>query len=131
MNKKNGLELVIATGIRLAKSADANTCLMGPAGNLLWSSDQWKVGKDGAGTGWGNALGWGWIEFIHPCDVRRVEEWLKFAGEEELVLFYSEHTEKRGEWIRVCLIKIILPGGLFYAVGKHRASDLAEIEALE
>ena len=90
--------------IVLLKGIDGRSALMDRSGRLLWSSVKWK--QDGPEKGgWGQALGFNWLEFVALSDVPNVESWVKSDEEHAIVTFATEHNSIPGRWLITMLQK--------------------------
>jgi hypothetical protein len=109
---------------------DAPTALVDLEGRLLWSSVQWKQGVRGEMAGWGQTLGFGWLEFVALSDVPSVKGWIKSSEDDASVRFATEHNSTPGRWLIAGLLKFrpALPH-IWTVVGSIRKASRGEVAA--
>jgi len=84
-------------------------------GCLLWYCQNWERAV-GSMDRWKEAMGKGWLEFVHPEDIDAVTLWIR-AGDGARVRFRSVSPDGKG-WQAVILQKHRV--GLYWlAIGEH------------
>lgn len=108
----------VLESIRRAREHRVKVSVFDDAGCLLWFSEEWES-EVGAMEKWKEALGRGWLEFVHGDDVQRCLDWI--AGPDGAILnFRSVHPTERGQWQKVTLIKRRV--GLYWvAIGERNS----------
>ena len=67
---------------------------------------------------WAEALGHGWLEFIHADDMEACKRWIA-AGDGALLVARSIHPQDPNSWQRFCLVKKRI--GLYWVCLGERA----------
>lgn len=104
--------------IKLARAKGAKVSVFDDRGCLLWFCDCWEADV-GTVQRWAQALGWGWLEFVHEEDVASVRSWIE-GPDGMLVEFRTVAPEDPSKWTTVRLIKHRV--GLYWvAIGVRRS----------
>ena len=112
----------VQRAIVAARAAGAKVSIFDDRGCLLWFCGDWEK-QVGSMDQWREALGSGWLEFVHPHDLQAVEEWIA-AGDRSEVRFRSIGPAGGG-W-QVVYLKKRRVGLYWLAVGDQRAAAADE-----
>jgi hypothetical protein len=116
--KRFGREVELS--IKAARDSGAKVSIFDDNGCLLWFCQGWE-GDVGNMEAWREALGRGWLEFIHHDDLPQVTGWIA-AGDGAIVKFRSVAPDGAG-WQTVVLRKRRV--GLYWLAVGERAADPA------
>lgn len=110
--------------IRRAREHKVKVSIFDDRGCLLWFCEEWES-EVGVMEKWKEALGLGWLEFVHSDDVKKCIEWIA-APDGAILHFRSVHPTQKGQWQKVTLIKRRV--GLYWvAIGERNVLDNVEV----
>lgn len=103
--------------LRTAKTENTKISIFDDAGCMLWFCENWE-GVVGNMKSWAQALGFGWLEFVHPDDMDACKKWIA-AGDGAVLVARSVHPTIADRWQTFCLVKKRI--GLYWVcVGDRR-----------
>jgi len=112
----------VEQSLKAAREAGQKVSVFDDHGCLLWFCQDWET-EVGSMERWAQALGSGWLEFIHEEDVAIVRDWIKIRGP-ATVRFRSVHSHGQG-WQEVVLTKRRV--GLYWVAVGERGAEGPEL----
>lgn len=107
-----------------ARSLGVKVSVFDDAGCLLWFCESWEKAVGGMVAEWSEALGHGWLEFVHPDDLKAVLKWCD-CKRNATVKFRTTAGRDMEKWQWVVLSKKRV--GLYWvAVGDRREITVDE-----
>lgn len=109
----------VEQSIVAARELGAKVSVFDDAGCLLWYCGEWEA-EVGKMEQWKEALGLGWLEFVHPDDLDTVMAWTR-AGDGAEVKFRSMAAEGHGwQWVVLRRWRV----GLYWlAIGDRKTQE--------
>jgi hypothetical protein len=88
----------VQASLEATREAGCKASIFDDEGCLLWYCEDWETAV-GSMDQWQEALGLGWLEFVHPADLEMVLAWTR-AGAGEVVEFRSMAADGHGwQWV--------------------------------
>ena len=106
--------------IKIALTARSKVSVFDDDGHLLWFCENWEAAV-GRLESWSEALGHGWLEFVHHDDLAAVHQWIKCPTKATIRMRTHSGTPD-GHWVGIAMSKRRV-GRYWLAIGDRRKLD--------